>query len=260
MSLPIRRALITGGTSGIGAAFARALAARGVDLVLVARDSSRLTRAQEELSSAYGIRVETLPADLADRDRVETVAARIEDTGTSGVDMVINNAGFGLPGELVTPDQALHDRAFEVMIRSVMVLSAAAARQLRANGGGIIINVSSTAGWITTGNYSAIKSWTTVYSEALANQLRGTGVTVTALAPGWVHTEFHDRAGVDASKLPEAVFVDADRLVAECLRDAAVGKIISVPTPQWAAAIQIARHAPRAGIRWLSRKLSSARE
>lgn len=260
MSLPVKRALITGGTSGIGAAFARILAARGVNLVLVARDVKRLVAMQEELSAEFGVEVEALPADLTDRRAVSAVADRIEDTSTSPVDMLVNNAGFGLAGDLITPDQQLHDEAFEVMIRAVMVLSGAAARQLRTNGGGVIVNVSSTAGWITLGNYSAIKAWVTTYTEALANQLRGTGVTATALAPGWLRTEFHERAGLNASKLPDAVWIDVDRLVTECLRDAAAGKVVSIPTPQWAAAIQLARLLPRPVVRWVSRQLSSGRD
>lgn len=251
-------ALVTGGTSGIGHAFARALAARGDDLVLVARDTARLAAVADDLEAQHHITVECLTADLAVREDVLRVAERIEDPARP-VDTVVNNAGFGLRASLLDPDFSIQERAMDVMGLAVLILSGAAGRAMKARGHGQIINVSSTSGWITTGNYSAIKAWATTYTEGLANELRGTGVGVTALCPGWVRTEFHERAGITAHTLPDIVWIDVDRLVRECLEDAAKGKVISIPTKRWATAIFLGRHAPRSLVRAFSRALASSR-
>jgi short-subunit dehydrogenase len=250
-------ALVTGATSGIGAAFARALARRGFDLVLVARDAERLER-EAEGYRARGRRVEVLPADLAVRSDVERVAARLEDPARP-VEVLVNNAGFSVNSPLVDLDVAEHDRAVEVMVRAVLVLSAAAARGMRARGSGNIVNVSSTAGFVAMGAYSAIKAWVTVYTEALAGELHGTGVRVMALAPGWVRTEFHERGGIEASSIPRPMWLDADDLVAAALKDLVRGRVVSIPSVRYATLMFLARHVPRAAIRRASRGLSGRR-
>lgn len=251
-------ALVTGATAGIGATFARHLASRGHDLVLIARDEERLRVSAAELSRVYGVEVEALRADLADRDDTQRVAERVEESGRP-VDLVINNAGFGVHSPLLDPDTSTHERALDVMCRAVLIIGGAAGRTMRERGSGTIINVASTAGFITLGHYSAIKSWVTVYTEGLAVELAGSGVHATALEPGWVHTEFHDRAGIRASKIPEVAWVDVDRLVTECLADAERGRVVSIPTRRWKLAIALARLAPRPVIRWISARLSSSR-
>ena len=251
-------ALITGGTSGIGAAFARALAARGDDLVLVARDEARLGRTAGELRAAYGVQVETFVADLGDRDDTTRVAARLEDPARP-VDLLINNAGFGVPYALANPDPSPHEQALDVMVRAVLVLGGAAARAMRARGSGAIVNVSSTAGFVAMGAYSAIKAWVTAYSEGLANELHGSGVTVTALCPGWVRTEFHERAAIGTSRIPELMWLEAEPLVEACLADVARGKVISIPSRRYQALMLAVRLAPRVAVRAASRALSSGR-
>src|SRR5580765_4491375 len=160
-------ALVTGATSGIGATFATHLAARGDDLVLVARDTERLAETATRLRQAYGVEVEVLAADLADHDQLDTVADRITDQQRP-VDVVVNNAGFGIHARLLAPDAIDHiDPAWEVMVRAVIVLSGAAGRAMAERGHGAIINVSSTAGFMTMGAYSAIKAAVTVYTESL---------------------------------------------------------------------------------------------
>ncbi|MHB1008842.1 MAG: SDR family NAD(P)-dependent oxidoreductase [Propionibacteriaceae bacterium] len=252
-------ALVTGGTAGIGRAFAVELASRGWDLVLVARDSARLETVAEELRTTYGHTVETVTADLARREDVLRVAERIEDT-SSPVEMLVNNAGFGIHASLLDKDFSIQEKALDVMCLAVLVLSGAAGRAMSARGHGSIINIGSSSGIITTGNYSAVKAWVNTYTEGLANELRGTGVRVTAVLPGWVHTEFHERAGINASKLPEMVWLEADELVREALDDNARGKVISVPSRRWSTAYWVGRHAPRPLIRWVSRKLSNSRK
>jgi short-subunit dehydrogenase len=247
-------ALITGGTSGIGADFARSLAARGYDIVLVARDETRLAQMAAELPTE----VETISADLGNRADVERVAARIEDASRP-IDILVNNAGFGVHTSLLARDVAPFDRAFEVMVRSVLVLGGAAARAMRARGSGRIVNISSTAGFITMGAYSAIKGWVTSYSEGLSNELKKTGVTVTAVCPGWVRTEFHERAGIRTSSIPNFLWVDSAWLAEKALRDVFRGKVVSISSVRYNVLIWFARHAPKKGVRWASAAISSGR-
>jgi short-subunit dehydrogenase len=251
-------ALVTGGTSGIGAAFARQLAARGDDLVLVARDAARLETSAAELREAYGVGVEVLAADLGDREQVLRVAARLTDADHP-VDLLVNNAGFGIHHALTDPDTGPHQHGIDVMISAVLVLGGAAGRAMRDRGHGAIVNVASTAGFMAMGSYSAIKAWAMTYSESLANELAGTGVTVTALAPGWVRTEFHERASIRTSSIPAPLWLEADALVAECLADVARGKVVSIPSKRYRTLMWAVRHAPRSAVRAASRKLSSSR-
>lgn len=251
-------ALITGGTSGIGAAYARRLAAHGYDLVLVARGVDRLRESAEELSQLYGIEVETISADLSVRADVDRVAARLE-TDTRPIDLFVNNAGFGMRSKLLDPDVTAHETAIDVMITAVLILGGAAGRGMKARGHGRIANTASLAGWISQGNYSAIKSWVIVYSESLGNELAGTGVTVTTVCPGWVRTEFHKRAGIKDS-LPGWVWVDVDKMVATAVNDIEKGRAMSIPAGRWKAAAFFTRHAPRPIIRGISRALVRSRE
>jgi len=251
-------ALITGGTSGIGAAFARSLARRGYDLVLVARDETNLAARADEFRALGAPSVETISADLSNRVDVARIADRL-DSAAAPIDLFINNAGFGVHFPLVTRDTSVHDRAIEVMIRAVLVLGGAAAKGMKTRGNGAIINVSSTAGFVTMGGYSAIKAWVTSYTEGLAVELRGTGVKVTALCPGWVRTEFHERASIRTGSIPSSLWVDVDLTVETALRDSAKGKVISIPTARFKALIWLARHVPRSGIHFISAKISSGR-
>jgi short-subunit dehydrogenase len=250
-------ALVTGGTAGIGAAFARALAARGYDLVLVARTASRLEEFGAELRTD-GRHVEVIAADLGVRADVERVAARLADTERP-IDLLVNNAGYGMKSRLGNPDLVEADDAIDVMVRTPLVLSAAVVPGMRERGTGTIINVASVAGYLSMGLYSSIKAWLRVYSESLSNELHGTGVTVTALMPGWVHTEFHDRAAIRKSSIPSWLWLNADALVASCLRDAERGKPVSTPTIRYRFLSWLLRHLPRATVRWVSRTLSSSR-
>lgn len=252
-------ALITGATAGIGAAFARALAAREYDLVLVARNAERLNQVAAQLGEAHGIEVEVLPADLSVRSDVLRVAARLEDA-IRPVELLVNNAGFGVHRKLLDPDLSEHEYALDVMCLAVLILGGAAGRAMRARGHGRIINVASLAAWITQGHYSPIKAWVKTYSEALAGELHGTGVTVTALCPGWVRTEFHERAGIRTSAIPGWAWVDADRCAADALADAERGKVISVPTKRWKLARYLGELAPRPAIRAVSRILTRSRD
>ena len=243
----MHRALITGGTSGIGAAFAREFAKRRVDLVLVARNADRLSRFAQDLRSRYDIDVEEMVCDLevvADRDRVEARLAQ-ESSEYPAVDILVNNAGFSVRSDILGEDLSLHDSGIDGMIRAVLHFSNAAGRAMARRGKGWIINVNSGSGYLPQNNYSAIKAWGNTYTEALAVRLAGSGVQVTSLQPGWVRTEFHQRAGISGSSIPDFLWLSPERLVRECLQDVARGKLISVPSKRFKVLAFLARIAPR---------------
>ena len=197
-------------------------------------------------------------ADLSDRDAQQRVADRLEST-TDPVDVLINNAGFSVKAGLLEDDLSQHDLGFEVMIRAVLKLGGAAGRAMSARGRGWIINVGSVSALVTQNNYSAIKAWVGNYSESLGVQLSGAGVQVTALMPGWVRTEFHTRAGIKGSSIPGVLWLDADRLVEECLRDVARGKPVSIPSKRWKVIAAVLRMTPRGLVARLSALLSHRR-
>ncbi|MGD9955852.1 MAG: SDR family NAD(P)-dependent oxidoreductase [Candidatus Nanopelagicales bacterium] len=241
-------ALITGGTAGIGAEFARQLAARGDDLVLVARDGSRLEAYAEELRARHRVDVEVLVADLSDRAGLASVEARLADADRP-VDLLVNNAGFGVNQVFVGGDLDAEQQMLDLLVTAVMRLSHAALPGMVARGTGGIINVSSVASFIAGGTYSAAKSWVTVFSESIDRQLRGTGVTVTALCPGFTHTEFHQRAEMDVDHLPDWLWLDAPDVVRGALADFGRGKPVSVPGVQYKALSTLARYLPRPVVR-----------
>lgn len=241
-------ALVTGATSGIGLSFAHQLAERGHDVVLVARDRVRLENVSDELRAKYGVSTEILVADLSDRAETGKVAERLADRAKP-VDLLVNNAGYALKKRFLDNDVTEEEAVFDVLGRAVLVLSHAAARAMRERGHGAIVNVSSVAGQITSGTYSAIKSFVTVFTEGLSAELAGTGVTATALLPGFTRTEFHQRAKLNMSRLPKFMWLDADRLVADCLDDVAKGRVVSVPGTHYKAIVAGLRFLPRSVVR-----------
>lgn len=241
-------ALITGATSGIGLAFAHQLAERGHAVVLVARDRVRLENVSDELGAKYGVETEILVADLSDRADTGKVAQRLSEQARP-IDLLVNNAGYALKKRFLDNDITEEEAVFDVLCRSVMVLSHAAANAMRERGRGGIINVSSVAGFISSGPYSAEKSFVTVFSEGLSAELTGSGVSVTALCPGFTHTEFHGRAKLNMSSLPGFMWLNADQLVRDCLDDVAKGKVVSVPGRQYKAIVAALRLVPRSLVR-----------
>jgi hypothetical protein len=241
--VPRRVALITGPTSGIGEGFARRYAADGYDLVLVSRDADRLKALAAELSDEGGRNVEVLPADLghaADRDKV---AERL----TAGVEVLVNNAGFATSGEFWTADQAKLQSQLDVNVTSVMQLTRAALPAMIDAGAGTVINVASVAGLLSGrgSTYSASKAWVVSFTEGLAVGLRGTGVGMHVVCPGYVHTEFHGRAGIDVTSLPSFMWLEVDDVVRETLAGAAGGKVVIIPGVQYKAITTASRMVPR---------------
>ena len=236
-------ALITGATAGIGHAFARQLAARGDDVVLVARDVERLERVAVELREAYAVRAEVLPADLGDRAQLGAVEERLRDE-RSPVDLLVNNAGFGLKKRILDNSADEETAMLEVLVTAPLRLSHAALGAQAGRGHGGVINVGSVASLLPRGTYSAAKAWINAFTEWAHHEYEPRGVTVMALLPGFTKTEFHERMGVSRGSAPDWMWLDVDDLVREALADFDKGKVYSVPSVQYKLITTAARAVP----------------
>jgi short-subunit dehydrogenase len=237
-------ALITGASSGIGLAFARAYADRGHDLVLVARNREALDRTAAELRArpaAAGASIEVLPADLTTPDGLDGVSARLR---AVPVDVVVNNAGFGLGRGLLRSELDDELRLLDLLTRAVLVITKVAVPAMLERGSGQVITVASVAAFLPGGSYAAAKAWAVAFTRGLAHELTGSGVRATVLCPGFVRTDFHPRAQLDMGHLPRFAWIDPDRLVADCLRDVERGRIVSVPSLRYRVVVALLRHAP----------------
>ena len=241
-------ALVTGPTSGLGRQFAIQLAAAGVDLILVARDETRLVELDLELSTSYGIACEVIPTDLSNRAALKAIENRVADVSRP-VDWVVNNAGFGLAEPFLNTDVEDEQRLLDVLVTAPLRLTHAALPGMVERGFGRVIVVSSFASWVTSGTYSAAKAWATVFVEGLAAELADTGVHATALCPGFVRTEFHDRADMDVAKIPKQLWLDPADVVAKAIKDCEKGNVLSVPGKQYQAMAPMVRLSPRALVR-----------
>ena len=237
-------ACITGATAGIGLAFAEELASEGSDLVLVARSTDRLEALAERLAADHGVTVDVLTADLATDAGCRTVMDRLADP-SAPIDVLVNNAGFGVNQDFVAGDLSDEERLLDVLVRATLRLTHAALPGMVQRGHGIVVNVSSVAGWMPIGTYSAAKSWVTVFTEGLGAELSGTGVTATAVCPGFTHTEFHDRADMDVSAYPDWVWLDSRRVARDGLAAARAGRTVSVPSKRYSALALAVQYTPR---------------
>ncbi|MEV7736615.1 MULTISPECIES: SDR family oxidoreductase [unclassified Streptomyces] len=237
-------ALITGSTAGIGAAFARRLAADGHNLVLVARDTKRLQEQATELHDRHGIEAEVLTADLATDPGIEAVAARLRDRKSS-VDLLVNNAGFGNKGRYLDVSMADELKMLKVHCEAVLRLTSAATEAMRERGRGGVVNVASVAAFVPRGTYGASKAWVVQFTQGAARDLAGSGVRLMALCPGFVRTEFHQRAGMGTDNIPGWMWLDPDKLVAAALGDLSRGKTLSIPDPRYKALMGLVKVAPR---------------
>ena len=239
-----RCALVTGPTAGIGWEFADQLAARGHDLVLVARDRERLETVADQLRAAYGVTVEVLSADLADPDALARVEARLADRNRP-IDLLVNNAGFGLKQKYLDNDIETEQAQQDVLVRAVLRLTHAALGGMVERGDGGVINVSSVAAFLPRGTYSAAKAWVNSFSAWAHNEYAGAGVRVMALCPGFVKTEFHERLGVDRDKTaPSFLWLDADFLVRKALADFEAGRAMSIPSKRYRAIVAASKALP----------------
>ena len=241
-----RWALVTGATAGIGESFTRLLASKGYNIALVARDEVRLHERAGELREKYGIQTFVLPADLATKSGVKSVEKYIQ---SYEIEVLINNAGFGINKAFTASDLGDEQDLLNVLVRTPMRLMHVILPGMKERKSGTIINVSSVAGFIAGGTYSAAKSYLTVLSESLNTELKGTGVIVSALCPGFTRTEFHQRGRMKMKGLPSFMWLNADKLVAQSWKDAQAHQPVSVPGWQYKLLVAIISIAPRSFVR-----------
>jgi uncharacterized protein len=255
MPAPGRTALVTGATAGIGWAFARRLAADGHNLVLVARDESRLSKQAAALAAAHGITVEVLAADLTDEDGLAVVQRRLSDPA-SHIDLLVNSAGMSLNRSFLDSSVELEERLLSLNVRAIMRLTHAALPGMVDRRTGGIINISSTAAFAAVmpgSTYSATKAWVNNFSESMAFAVRRFGVRVMALCPGYVRTEFHQRAGIDMSRTPNWLWLDADRVVDDAMRSLARGRVVRVVDWRYRVIVRGMRLVPQRLVQRVSR-------
>lgn len=240
-----RTAVITGASSGLGAEYARQLAARGTDLVLVARDADALHDLAGFLVAEHGVGAEVLVADLLDADRLDEVVRRVSDP-RHPIDMLVNNAGFGLPLAFERNDIDDEIRHLHLLVEVPMRLTHAALGPMLQRGSGRIVNVASVAGFLPRSTYGACKGWLISFSQWANGRYARRGVTVTAVCPGFTHTDFHERMGLPPGQegVPGWMWLDAADVVAESLRDVARGKAVSVPSLRYRAIVGLSRLVP----------------
>jgi len=223
-------ALVTGASSGIGEAYARALARNGYALILVARREARLQALAEELTSRHNVPAEVLVADLADPAGVARVEARIAEIETLA--FLVNNAGFGIRGTFVENDIASHEAMIRLHVDTTVCLTRAVLPGMLAQDCGAVVNVASFVAFFpVTGSvtYSATKAYLKSFTEALHQELDGTGVRVQVLCPGFTRTEFQSTGKIDEKGIPNFAWMSAESVVTQSLRDLDNGKVISVP-------------------------------
>jgi short-subunit dehydrogenase len=253
-------ALVTGASAGIGRELARLAAIDGHDLVLVARRRERLEELASELGVAHGVAVTVIAADLSDRDAPADIAGRLRAAGTP-VDVLINNAGFGSCGPFSEADLEREMAMIDLNVRAVMQLTHLFLPEMLARKRGRILNLASIAGFVPgpyMATYYASKAFVLSFTEALAAELRGTGVTVTASCPGPTSTEFGAVARSDDTNLFRRGAADATLVARHAYRAMMAGKVVAIPGFMNKLTAQCTRLAPRALLRgvvaYLNRK------
>jgi short-subunit dehydrogenase len=260
-------ALVTGASAGIGSSIARELAKRGHALILVARRKDKLDELASELIAEYGVRAETLGCDLSKAASRQRLPARVESLGLE-VSVLVNNAGFATGGAFYQADPERELEQVRVLVEAVVGLSSAFLPAMVRRGRGAILNVASTAGMQPlpySAGYSAAKAYVLTFSEALHQELRGSGVTVTALAPGPVSTEFWDKAGWEVAggqsfenAVPRPAWVTADEAAQAGVKGLEAGRRVVVPGLPIRAAMLASQYVPHAfklpAIEWAMRR------
>ena len=248
------RALITGATAGIGNAFARELARRGHDLVLVARNAKRLESVAARLREKHGVEVDVIVADLATHDGLRAAVNALTDTARP-VDLLVNNAGSSVAAWFGTTDIEDEDHQLDLMVRAPMHLMDAAIKAMTGRGHGEILNVASVAAFTPRGTYSAHKAWMVTLSRWANYQYADAGLTVMALCPGFVRTEFHQRMGVNPNKtVPRWMWLKPEKVVTAALDDLDKRKAVSIPTVRYKILATMAQYAPKPLVARMARR------
>jgi len=248
-------AVVTGATAGIGREFCEQLAARQYDLLVVARDGNRLESLRRDLESRYGITVDVFPADLSVDDDVARLTGVL--AAAPRLSMLVNNAGFGSRGALADASPARQEAMLRLHTLAPMRLTQAVLPAMLRNRNGAVVNVSSVASFLYSAgnvNYCATKAYLTSFSEGLAAELRGTGIRIQALCPGFTRSEFHQRMEADVSHLPGWMWMSAPEIVLASLRNLERGgPVICVPGLRYKLIVALLRLVPRGWLGGLSR-------
>jgi short-subunit dehydrogenase len=239
-------ALVTGATSGIGESFTRLLAENNYNIVLVARDMPRLQERARGLQEKFRVETHIIQADLSTDAGSTAVEQYI---ANNQVDVLINNAGFGLNKAFTMSALDAEQQMFDVLVRTPMRLMHVALPLMKERNKGVVINVSSVAGFIAGGTYSASKSYLTVLSESLHTELADTNIKISALCPGFTRTEFHQRGRMSMKGLPSFMWLESDALVAKAWSDALKGEAVSIPGWQYQLLVFVIHTLPRSIIR-----------
>ncbi|WP_448090916.1 SDR family NAD(P)-dependent oxidoreductase [Pseudomonas azerbaijanoccidentalis] len=224
-------ALVTGASSGIGAVYARRLAARGFDLLLVARDLQRLEEAASKLRDEYGVQVEVLKADLTQKDDVLKLEQRLR--SDSSISLLLNNAGVAADGLLANADMNQIEQLIQLNVTAVTRLASAAAASFAKAGRGTIINIASVVALFPerfNATYSASKAYVLSLTQSLSAELDGTGVKVQAVLPGVTRTEIWERSGIDATQIPAEMVMEAGEMVDAALSGLDQGELVTIPS------------------------------
>lgn len=244
-------ALVTGASSGIGRAFARRLAAHGSDLVIVARGREALEELAEEVTRDHGVDVEILPADLTDPEERGRVEKRVGD-GAAPIDLLVNNAGMPLSGRFTRADADTHQALVDLNVLAVVRLTHAALSAMEDRGRGDIINVSSMAGFQALpreATYAASKAFVTHFTEAISEEVRGTGVRLVALCPGYARTGFHPDDQIERSPLPSGIWMDPEPIAEAGLKALLRGQVVCVPGTGYKITRALSEATPRSVVR-----------
>jgi short-subunit dehydrogenase len=239
-------ALVTGATAGIGESFTRLLAENNYNVVLVARDLPRLQERAQGLEAKYQVQTHCIQADLSTDAGCSEVERYI---ANNRIDVLINNAGFGINKAFTVSELEEEQKLLDVLVRTPMRLMHVALPLMKQRDRGVVINVSSVAGFIAGGTYSASKSYLTVLTESMHTELAGTNVKISALCPGFTRTEFHQRGRMSMKGLPSFMWLDSDELVAQAWRDALKGEAISIPGWQYRLLVFVIQRLPRSIVR-----------
>ena len=239
-------ALVTGATAGIGESFCRLLADNNYNIVLVARDLPRLQERAIQLKAKFNVETHVIQADLSTDAGCSVVEQYL---ASNQVDVLINNAGFGLNKAFTMSELKAEQEMFDVLVRTPMRLMHVVLPGMKQRDKGVVINVSSVAGYIAGGSYSAAKSYLTVITESLHTELADTNIKVSALCPGFTRTEFHQRGRMSMKGLPGFMWLDSNALVAKAWSDALQGKAVSIPGWQYQLLVFVIHALPRSIIR-----------
>ncbi len=228
------------------------LASKGYDQVLIARDEVRLNELSADLQQKYGVECEVIVADLSTGDGL---AAAVERAGSPAkpISVLLNNAGFGIRTSFERTPVSDELAMLDVLVKAPLELTHAAIPRMRELGSGRLVHIGSVAAWITSGTYSAAKAWLTTFSESLSLGLAGSGITSTVIAPGFVKTEFQQRAGMKSKDVPDWMWLSARMVAQQGWQDVVAGKPVSVPSLQYKVLSTVTRVMPRPLVRRVSR-------